>query len=545
VDLGTTAQPGGNTLIVNGTGQLVQNATPDPIPAAGNTFEANGTPLPAPNLSFTTLTTSLNPVQAGRPVTFTATIRANTSGSGAPAGSVHFVDTTTNADLGTVPLTASSAALTTSALLAGNHVIVANYLGDGTFLPSLDTLTETAINSAPVVQPITGPSSAIPGQPLALAVVITDANPPDTHTATWIWGDSTTSTGTVSEANGTGTASGSHAYAAVGTYTVTATVTDNGNLSASRTFSVTVADAIYILNLTASGALTVSGNANLNLPGPITVDSGSSSALVASGNASITASQINVAGGAGRSGNAALNPAATTHASVVPDAFAALPIPSNGTAQGTVSLSGNQSLTINPGKYAQISVSGNAHLTMNPGVYVLAGGGFTATGNASVNGTGVLIYNAGSNFPNPGGNFGGVTLSGNGAIQLSPPADGPYKGIVLFQARDNTRALSLSGNGVLGVAGSIYAVVGTVALSGNANLHSALVVNQMTVSGNATSTLSVDGAGAVSNTAGTLLAGNLLVYVDNRNGLFTSDELARIHDAVSAINGMLTRMART
>ena len=40
------------------------------------------------------------------------------------------------------------------------------------------------------------------------------------------------------------------------------------------------------------------------------------------------------------------------------------------------------------------------------------------TGNASISGSGVIIYNAGSNYPSSGGNFGGITLSGNGTFNL-------------------------------------------------------------------------------------------------------------------------------
>jgi probable HAF family extracellular repeat protein len=41
VDLGTAADPGGNTVIVNGTGTLDQNTTSSPIPAVGDTFETH------------------------------------------------------------------------------------------------------------------------------------------------------------------------------------------------------------------------------------------------------------------------------------------------------------------------------------------------------------------------------------------------------------------------------------------------------------------------------------------------------------------------
>ena len=42
---------------------------------------------------------------------------------------------------------------------------------------------------------------------------------------------------------------------------------------------------------------------------------------------------------------------------------------------------------------------------MSAGTYLIEGGGFTVSGNASVKGSGVLIYNAGSSYPNTGGTY--------------------------------------------------------------------------------------------------------------------------------------------
>jgi parallel beta-helix repeat protein len=42
VDLGTAADPGGNTINVNGTGTLIRNTTANPVSAVGDTFEING-----------------------------------------------------------------------------------------------------------------------------------------------------------------------------------------------------------------------------------------------------------------------------------------------------------------------------------------------------------------------------------------------------------------------------------------------------------------------------------------------------------------------
>lgn len=71
----------------------------------------------------TALVSSLNPSTVGKPVTFTATVKAATSGT--PSGTVTFKDgATTRA---TVALSAGKAAFTTSTLAAGTHSITAAY----------------------------------------------------------------------------------------------------------------------------------------------------------------------------------------------------------------------------------------------------------------------------------------------------------------------------------------------------------------------------------------------------------------------------------
>jgi hypothetical protein len=105
-------------------------------------------------------------------------------------------------------------------------------------------------------------------------------------------------------------------------------------------------------------------------------------------------------------------------------------------------------------------------------------------------------------------------------------------------SRRPTRAPSpLSGNAAEGLGGTIYAPSALLYVSGNANVNGALVVNELSLSGNAASTQSAAGTDAdnAGSTAGQLLAGNVEVYVDNSNGDLTPDELARIQDAVNAV----------
>jgi hypothetical protein len=256
------------------------------------------------------------------------------------------------------------------------------------------------------------------------------------------------------------------------------------------------------------------------------------------------ASAIDVVGGVSTSGSAAFHPAPTTGFRSISDPLGGLqpPCPTGLTSYGTLKLSGNAQQTICPGVYSQISASGNAILTMNPGIYIIEGGGFTVTGNASVSGSGVLIYNAGSNFPNSGGNFGGITLSGNGTVNLTAPTSGTYAGILFFQSRQNTRALSFSGNAMGGMTGVIYAQNALLSMSGNAALQNPLDVGMLNLSGNVTLTQMAagsDGSGDVSGIASTLLAGDLSVYINDPSGLFTSDELARIQDAINTWDALL------
>lgn len=144
---------------------------------------------------------------------------------------------------------------------------------------------------------------------------------------------------------------------------------------------------------------------------------------------------------------------------------------------------------------------------MQPGVYIILGGGFSVSGGGSVNGTGVMIYNAvgsdddgndGDNDRNDlqddghdlgdgggGDGAGSIDVSGDGHINLTAPATGPYAGILIFQARDDTRDLRLSGGALSGMSGTIYAAAAPASLSGDVALKVPFVVNTLTLGGNA------------------------------------------------------------
>ena len=87
--------------------------------------------------------------------------------------------------------------------------------------------------------------------------------------------------------------------------------------------------------------------------------------------------------------------------------------------------------TCTPGTYATDPKPGGGGVTRSssrPGIYVF-NGGLTLSGPIAVTGSGVFFYISG-----PGGKANLTPASMN----ITPPSSGPYQGILLFQARNNT-----------------------------------------------------------------------------------------------------------
>jgi hypothetical protein len=179
LDLGTSTDPGNNTFNINGTGEFVHNVTQNVIPAVGDTFELNGTPLSAPYLSFTALATSAYTSIFGQVVTLSTTVTPDSTGVAGPTGSVDFFDTTTNTDMGSVELSSGMASLNISTLAIGGNVLVAMYSGDENYLPSIDSVTETVTPAT--LTDTTAPTVISATEGVASANVtlmkFTDANP--------------------------------------------------------------------------------------------------------------------------------------------------------------------------------------------------------------------------------------------------------------------------------------------------------------------------------------------------------------------------------
>ncbi|HEX7449843.1 MAG TPA: DUF4214 domain-containing protein, partial [Pirellulales bacterium] len=224
--------------------------------------------------------------------------------------------------------------------------------------------------------------------------------------------------------------------------------------------------AVLLVDPADKGSLDVSGNAEIAVNGgSIVVDSISPLAAVANGRGRVDAAELDVHGTPGLFTTGLASVTATVHsgASVVADPLSGLPTPAiPSRTLAAVKAAGNDSLTLSPGTYVGgISASGNSAITLLPGLYYLKGGGLSVSGQASIVGDGVTIFND---------NAGSIHLSGNGSLRLAPPTDGTYHDIVLFQDRANTKRITVSGAASATITGTVYAPAAKLDLAGNAVL---------------------------------------------------------------------------
>jgi Bacterial Ig-like domain (group 3) len=199
----------------------------------------------------TTLASSANPIDLGRPVTFTATV--SRSGSGMlPTGSVTFDDGVTV--LGSGTLVGGKATFTTSALAVGPHTITALYSGDNNYAASSSSALTETIARAPTSTRLAPTAPVIYGQSVTFTATVSGISgiAAPTGTVTFKNGSVTLGTGTVSG----NTATFSTAALSGGAHTITAVYGGDSNYTASTSSAVTqtVLKAASSTSLTTSAA---------------------------------------------------------------------------------------------------------------------------------------------------------------------------------------------------------------------------------------------------------------------------------------------------
>jgi hypothetical protein len=164
---------------------------------------------------------------------------------------------------------------------------------------------------------------------------------------------------------------------------------------------------------------------------------------------------------------------------------------------------GSNGSTLLPGIYSEIK---NSH-TLSPGVYVLTGD-ITLNGNDLIQGDGVMLYFACSNYPSPCPATGtvssvdraGIKATGNGALRITGITQAqctasaslcPYVGMMSFADRNNDATQTWRGNGTnengsaSSISGTIYMKSGLMDLRGNGfQMASQIVTDRFTMEGN-------------------------------------------------------------
>jgi Flp pilus assembly protein TadG len=265
------------------------------------------------------------------------------------------------------------------------------------------------------------------------------------------------------------------------TYSLTATgtlQTEFMSLIGVPTIPLSVTSATYTstdglgcvlsLDQTATGAISLTGNASVNLTGCSLYDnSTNSTALSVGGSSSLSALSVGVVGGvSGATSITTTNGIKTGIGAVsdpyVNDSF----LPPSACTQNN--FSAKNTVTIDPGVYCGgMSFNANANVTLNAGIYYIDGGSFTANGGAVIksNGGVTLVFTKknGSSWPT-------VTINGGATIDLTPPTTGQTAGIVIFGDRNMPVGTSFKLNGGSGqyFGGAIYIPAGAITYAGGA-----------------------------------------------------------------------------
>jgi hypothetical protein len=222
---------------------------------------------------------------------------------------------------------------------------------------------------------------------------------------------------------------------------------------------------------------------------PLRVNSSDSAAYRQASVGAVVASQIDLTGDYVNPGGAIMLGKIRKKVPPTPDPLAYLPVPDPELLplreSNQLVIDSNVPTSLLPGVYqGGIRIRHFSIVTMQPGVYIMQGGGFQVEDDATVVGSETMVYNS-----NDAAHAAGpISVTTKGKVLMTAPMSGSYQGVSLFQHRGQANPISISGNGLLTIAGLVYAPkaqanLATKATVGVDLVGGAYVVESATVNG--------------------------------------------------------------
>jgi S-adenosylmethionine/arginine decarboxylase-like enzyme len=231
--------------------------------------------------SSVVVASAVNPSAFGQGVTFTATV----IGTGTPTGVVTFSDGVTSIGQGTLSTAggATTTSFSTSSLTVGGHTITASYGGDGNFLGSTRTLTQTINQDVTTTSVTSSANQSVSGQTVNFTATVRVQSPgAGTPTGTVQFLIDSSSVGSpvsVSTSGGVTTANFSLASLAVGSHTVTASYSGDTNCTGSTGTLTQVVNQDATVTAVASSASPLVFGQTATFTATVTVSSPGSTAV--------------------------------------------------------------------------------------------------------------------------------------------------------------------------------------------------------------------------------------------------------------------------
>ena len=232
-----------------------------------------------------------------------------------------------------------------------------------------------------------------------------------------------------------------------------------------------VSGCIVALDPTADGALTISGNADVNLGCGALVNSDSPNAIIENGNSCLTATSIATSGG--YSGDC-LNPTPETSMPPITDPLADLDPPSYSGCDYTSLVNVTSATTLTPGVYCGgIAISSSDNVEFDEGMYVVGGEGLRITGSGRVRGDEMTFYFpptiTGYDPPGPPSPPKTLFIAGTTNVELRAPTSGYYEGILFYQDRNTPEGFEavFTGGAEMEIEGLFYMPTADVKFAGN------------------------------------------------------------------------------